>query len=313
MAVGVAASIGCDNRRPDEDDARRVLGLQRTPAGALSALQVQSVHPLLGMASAGDVQRVACNGPESIGARPVADGAASLLWAALLEDDGPTGGFFRDGRELPMVANRRAPSTPKAKRRAGAELERVEVQSRTEWRRWLEAHHRQPNGIWLVTYKKAADPNRFLSYGDIVEEAICFGWVDSLPHTLDAKRSMRLVAPRRPKSAWSAVNKARVESLIAAKKMAPSGLAAVERAKADGSWSKLDGVEALVTPPDLMRELARRGRAAEHFASFPRSSKRIILEWIAGAKTDATRRKRVEETARKAAENRRANHWRQSQ
>ncbi len=122
---------------------------------------------------------------------------------------------------------------------------------------------------------------------------------------------MRLVAPRRPKSAWSAVNKARVEKLIAAGKMAPAGLAAIERAKADGSWSRLDHVEAMVIPPDLTIALARHGRAAEYFEAFPRSSKRIILEWIGSARTDATRQERVEETARMAATNLRANHWRQ--
>jgi uncharacterized protein YdeI (YjbR/CyaY-like superfamily) len=185
------------------------------------------------------------------------------------------------------------------------------VKSRAEWRRWLAAHHAQANGVWLVTYKKAADPKRYLSYDDIVEEAICFGWVDSLPRTVDAQRSMRLVAPRRPKSAWSAVNKARVERLAAAGRLAPSGLAVIERAKADGSWSKLNEVEALVTPPDLTAALARHGSATVNFASFPRSSKRIILEWIASAKSEATRLKRIEETARLAAENRRANHWRQ--
>lgn len=211
-----------------------------------------------------------------------------------------------------MVATRRrAASGSKKGRRAGVELERVEVHSRAEWRRWLSVHHGQAEGVWLVTYKKAADPERYLSYEDIVEEALCFGWVDSLPRTVDAARSMRLVAPRRPRSAWSAVNKARVEKLVAAGKLAPPGLAVIERAKADGSWSKLDAVEALVTPPDLARALSRHGAAREHFAAFPRSSKRIILEWIASAKTEATRRKRIEETARLAAENRRANHWRQ--
>ena len=177
----------------------------------------------------------------------------------------------------------------------------MEVNSRAEWRRWLSTHHTQAEGVWLVTYKKAADPKRYLSYDAIVEEAICFGWVDSLPRTVDAKRSMRLVAPRRPRSAWSAVNKARAEKLAAAGKLAPAGRAAVERAKTDGSWFKLDQVEAMVTPPDLIAALARHDSATELFAAFPRSSKRIILEWIANAKTDATRAKRIEETARLAA------------
>lgn len=199
---------------------------------------------------------------------------------------------------------------PRTKKSSSADRPRVEVHSRAEWRRWLAAHHTQPDGIWLVTYKKTADPRRYLSYDDIVEEALCFGWVDSLPRTVDASRSMRLVAPRRAKSAWSAVNKARVEKLVAARKMAPAGLDAVARAKADGSWAQLDAVEALTVPPDLRRALAAHPPAATHFEAFPRSSKRLILEWIASARTPETRDKRVLETARLAAENQRANHWR---
>jgi uncharacterized protein YdeI (YjbR/CyaY-like superfamily) len=193
---------------------------------------------------------------------------------------------------------------------ARRELARVEVHSRAAWRRWLSEHHAQTEGIWLVTYKKAADPARYLSYDDIVEEALCFGWVDSLPRTVDARRSMRLVAPRRAGSAWSAVNKARVERLIEQRKMAPAGLRVVERARADGSWARIDAVEALVTPKDLSEALARHPRAAAYFEAFPRSSKRNILEWIASAKKPETRAKRIAETARLAARNQRANHWR---
>jgi uncharacterized protein YdeI (YjbR/CyaY-like superfamily) len=204
-----------------------------------------------------------------------------------------------------VVAKRSA--TP---RRAGDDLPRVEVRSRAEWRRWLAAHHAQRNGIWLVTHKKTSYPDRYLSYDDIVEEALCHGWIDSLPRTLDAARSMRLVAPRRPKSAWSKVNKARVEKLLAEGKMAPAGLEVVAQAKADGSWARLDAVEAETVPPDLGRALRERPGAERHFEAFPRSSKRIILEWIDSARTAETRAKRIEETARLAAENRRAHHWR---
>ena len=206
-----------------------------------------------------------------------------------------------------MVAKARGASEA---RRAGAELPRVEVESRAAWRRWLSANHARAQGIWLVTYKKTADPRRYLSYDDIVDEALCFGWVDSLPRSLDAERSMRLVAPRKPKSGWSRVNKARVERLMADGKMTPAGLRAIERAKADGSWAKLDAVEALVVPRDLAAALGQNAKARAFFDEFPRSSKRIILEWIAGARTPETRAKRVEETARLAAKNQRANHWR---
>lgn len=205
-----------------------------------------------------------------------------------------------------MVAKRR----PAAPRRSRDDLARVEVKSRAEWRRWLATHHSQTEGVWLVTYKKSADPERYLSYDDIVEEALAFGWVDSLPRTLDASRSMRLVAPRRPKSAWSAVNKARVDKLLAEGRMTPAGVRVVERAQADGSWARLDDVEALALPPDLRRALRDAPFAAAYFDAFPRSSKRLILEWITSARTPETRAQRVAETARLAAKNERAHHWR---
>ncbi len=164
--------------------------------------------------------------------------------------------------------------------------------------------------MWLVTYKKAADPARYLSYDDIVEEALAYGWVDSLPRALDEQRSMRLVAPRRPKSSWSAVNKARIAKLIAAKQLAAPGRAAVERAKADGSWTALDEVETLTPPADLLRAFRDHPGSAHFFDAFPKSSKRLILEWINSAKTATTREKRIDETARLAAENQRAHHWR---
>ncbi len=162
-----------------------------------------------------------------------------------------------------------------------------------------------------MTYKKSAGP-RYLPYDAIVEEALCFGWVDSLPRELDAERSMHLLAPRKPGSAWSKVNKARVERLAAEGLMTPAGWAKIDRAKADGSWSKLDDVEALVIPPDLQRALADHPPATRNFDGFPRSSKRLILEWIAQAKGGATRARRVAETAQRAAKNERANHHRTS-
>lgn len=187
---------------------------------------------------------------------------------------------------------------------------RVEVKSRAALRRWLTAHHAQPTGVWLVTWKRAAKPTWYVSYDEVVEEALCFGWIDSQPKTLDDARSMRRLAPRRPKSAWSAVNKARVERLVAAGLMTKAGLAAVERAKADGSWGALDAVERLEVPDDLARALASFPKARENFDAFPRSSKRLILEWVNAAKRPETRQKRVSETARLAAKNERANHWR---
>jgi uncharacterized protein YdeI (YjbR/CyaY-like superfamily) len=187
------------------------------------------------------------------------------------------------------------------------EFARVEVTSRDAWRAWLAAHHGQAESIWLVRHKKAMGAT-YLPYDAVVEEAICFGWVDSLPRKLDETRSMLLLSPRQPGSAWSKVNKDRVERLIAAGRMAAPGLRAVERAMADGSWSALDAVETLRVPADLAAALAGLAGAAARFAAFPKSSRRGILEWIAIAKRPETRSRRVAETARLAADNVMANH-----
>ncbi len=176
-----------------------------------------------------------------------------------------------------------------------------------EWRAWLAENHTR-KGVWLITYKKASGKPTF-DYNSSVEEALCFGWVDSKAGALDDERSMLWFAPRKPRTGWSRPNKERVERLIADGRMMPAGLAKVEAAKADGSWSKLDGVEALEIPPDLAAALAAVPGAAAHFDAFPRSVKRGILEWIVQAKTPVTRNKRIEETARLAGENVRANQW----
>jgi uncharacterized protein YdeI (YjbR/CyaY-like superfamily) len=194
-------------------------------------------------------------------------------------------------------------------RKAGADFPRVQVESRAEWRAWLGAHHANSRSIWLVTFKKASGRGTLFN-DDIVEEALCFGWIDSVPRKLDQMRSMLLLSPRKPGSAWSAINKARAERMIAAGLMQPAGLAVIDRAKADGSWTRLDQVEALETPEDLTTAFALHPEAGANFAAFPRSVKRGILEWILQAKRPETRAARIAETALLASENRRANQWR---
>jgi uncharacterized protein YdeI (YjbR/CyaY-like superfamily) len=181
--------------------------------------------------------------------------------------------------------------------------------TRAEWRAWLAEHHTRDEGAWLISYKKATGKPR-VEYDEAVEEAVCFGWVDSKPGKLDDERSMLWFAPRKPGSGWSRSNKERVVRMLAAGQMAPAGLAKVEAAKQDGTWSLLDAVEALEIPDDLAAEFARYNAARENFEAFPRSVKRGILEWIVTAKRPATRAKRIEETARLAEENIRANQWR---
>lgn len=149
--------------------------------------------------------------------------------------------------------------------------------TREEWRAWLEENHARGEGVWMVSYKKAARRPR-VEYDEAVEEALCFGWIDSKPNKLDDERSMLWFAPRKAGTGWSRINKERVERLMAAGRMAPAGLEKVEAAKRDGSWSALDAVEALEVPDDLAAALAGYPDARTHFDAFPRSAKRGILE-----------------------------------
>ncbi|PNY80915.1 YdeI/OmpD-associated family protein [Deinococcus koreensis] len=184
-----------------------------------------------------------------------------------------------------------------------------EPDSRAAWRAWLQAHHTRPGGVWLVLRRKAAPvPN--LSLADAVEEALCFGWIDSRPRQIDDQRTGLYIAPRKVGSGWSAVNKEKIGRLQAAGLMAPAGQAKIDAAIRDGSWTKLDAVDALEVPPDLRLALDARPGAQAFWDAFPRSAQRGILEWIVQAKTDGTRQKRVLETAEKAARNERANQWR---
>jgi uncharacterized protein YdeI (YjbR/CyaY-like superfamily) len=186
----------------------------------------------------------------------------------------------------------------------------LHVETRAEWRAWLADHHSSTSGVWLVTWKKATGRPR-PGYDDVVEEALCVGWVDSLPRTLDAERSQLLVTRRKPGSNWSRINKERVERLIAAGAMLPAGLAAVRAARADGSWTALDEVEALVEPEQLRAALDAVPDARTAWDAFPRSARRAVLEWIRSARAPATRDRRIATTVSEAAVGRRANLWRQ--
>lgn len=181
--------------------------------------------------------------------------------------------------------------------------------TRAEWRDWLAANHERDGGVWLISYKKATGLPA-MTYDEAVEEALCWGWVDSKPRKLDEERSMLYYAPRQGGSGWSRPNKERVERAIATGQMTAAGLAKVEEAKADGTWTMLDAVENLELPDDLAAEFDRYPNARANWEAFPRSAKRGILEWIIQARKPETRAKRVEETARLADENVRANQWR---
>jgi uncharacterized protein YdeI (YjbR/CyaY-like superfamily) len=181
-----------------------------------------------------------------------------------------------------------------------ASLEQVYVPDRAAWRRWLAKQHGRSPGIWLVFDKKSSRPDR-LAYGHAVEEALCFGWIDSLVKRLDEERYVQLFTPRKPKSTWSRSNKVRVERLLAEGLMAAAGLASIELAKANGSWESLDAVEAFVMPDDLAKALASVPGAAEKFAAFAPSQRKAYLHWISQAVRPETRARRIQEVAGHAA------------
>jgi uncharacterized protein YdeI (YjbR/CyaY-like superfamily) len=181
----------------------------------------------------------------------------------------------------------------------------VEADDRATWRAWLEAHHETARGAWLVTWRPRSG-RAGLDYEAAIEEALCFGWVDSTSGRVDDERGRLYFAPRKPRSGWAATNKARIERLVAAGRMAPAGLAAIERAKANGSWEVLDSVERLEVPADLAAALDARPPAATNFEAFPPGARKQMLAWVAFAQRPETRGARVARIAESAARNERA-------
>lgn len=182
----------------------------------------------------------------------------------------------------------------------------LEIESGAELRAWLAENHERCEGVWVVRYKQHV-VGKHVSWDEIVDEALCWGWIDSLARRVDEDRTAQVLTPRRKGSRWSALNKRRVAALIAEGRMTPAGLAAIEQAKADGSWSAYDDVDALALPDDLAAALAAEGEARDFFDGFSSSSKKAILWWIQSAKREETRRKRIAETARLAAKGLRVN------
>jgi uncharacterized protein YdeI (YjbR/CyaY-like superfamily) len=181
----------------------------------------------------------------------------------------------------------------------------VHADDRATWRAWLERHHATARGAWLVTWRPRSG-RAGLDYEAAIEEALCFGWVDSTGGRIDDDRGKLYFAPRKPRSPWAASNKARVERLIRDGRMAPAGLAAIERAKANGSWEILDAVERLEVPDDLAAALASHPPADTNFAAFPPSARKNLLGWVALARRPETRAARITTIAEAAARNERA-------
>jgi uncharacterized protein YdeI (YjbR/CyaY-like superfamily) len=176
-----------------------------------------------------------------------------------------------------------------------------------EWRAWLEQHHAEADGVWLAGWKRASGKVP-LDYGAIVEEALCFGWIDGVTNTLEDGRQAQLLTPRRRKSGWSPSNKERVERLIADGRMTAAGMRVIDGAKADGSWSMQDAAEALIEPPELRAALDANPDARRSWDTFPRSPRRALIWWVMSAKRPETRERRVRTIVDEAEHGRRANY-----
>ena len=167
----------------------------------------------------------------------------------------------------------------------------------------MEKHHLIFPGIWLIYYKvKSGKPS--VQYSEAVKEALCFGWIDSKIKSLDEERYMQIFTPRKPKSVWSKLNKQYIQELIEQGLMTEAGLKKIDAAKQDGSWIRLDHIEALSIPVDLKQALEANETANRNFEAFSNSTKNNILFWIDSAKRPETRFKRIEQTITSAEQNR---------
>jgi uncharacterized protein YdeI (YjbR/CyaY-like superfamily) len=190
------------------------------------------------------------------------------------------------------------------------DLHEIRAPDRETWRAWLEEHHAEQSGVWLLSWRKASG-RPSIDWSDAVDEAICFGWIDSTRRPVDDLSFKQYFAPRKPKSNWSRINKEKVERLIAEGRMTPAGLAAVERAKANGSWGNLDSVEAMVVPGDLGAALDAVPAACAYFDALSRAKRWEVLYWINGAKRATTRADRIRQIVEAAAEGKRPARFRQ--
>ncbi len=182
------------------------------------------------------------------------------------------------------------------------EIETYCPKSQTEWRQWLEKNHQSKQSVWLIYYTKKSTIAS-LSWSEAVDEALCFGWIDSTRKTIDEFSFMQFFSKRKPKSNWSKINKEKVANLIEQGLMTEVGLASIETAKQNGYWTILDEVEELIIPKDLEIAFEKYKGSKDYFLSLSKSARKIILSWIALAKLQETRQKRIDEVVESAEQN----------
>ena len=182
------------------------------------------------------------------------------------------------------------------------EKKTVRINTNAEWRRWLDDNHQSEKSVWIIcNTSKSGLPA--VSWSELVDEALCFGWIDSTRKTIDSNSFMQLFSRRKPNSTWSKINKEKIQRLIDANLMMHAGHETIRIAKENGSWTILDSVEELVIPEDLEEAFSIHDGSREYFLSLSKSMKKMLLQWIVLAKRAETRQKRIDEIAEQAAQN----------
>jgi uncharacterized protein YdeI (YjbR/CyaY-like superfamily) len=182
------------------------------------------------------------------------------------------------------------------------DIETFYPKSRQEWREWLQNNYDKKTSVWLIYNKKKSNIPT-ISYGEAVDEALCFGWIDSTAKPLDDEKYMQFFSKRKAKSVWSKINKDKIDRLTKEGLMTKAGFESVETAKQNGSWTILDDAEALIIPVDLEVAFQKRQNARNYFLNLSRSDKRNILQWLTLAKREETRQKRIAEIVELAEQN----------
>lgn len=187
------------------------------------------------------------------------------------------------------------------------DAETFHPKSQTAWRKWLNKNHNSKQSVWLVCYKMKSDKPT-IAWSDAVDEALCFGWIDSKRIRIDEEKFMQFFSRRKPKGTWSKVNKEKVKQLIDKRLMSKAGFEVIETAKQNGSWTILDDVEELKIPKDLSAAFKTKRGSKDFFLGLCKSVRKAILQWLVLCKRPETRQKRVSEIAELAQQNLKPKH-----
>lgn len=190
-----------------------------------------------------------------------------------------------------------------------SEAPHIHPRTAAAWHKWLAANHDREDGVWVRRYRPGTGKSNPPLH-ELMDEATCFGWIDSKLRAVDEELSELYFTPRRKGGNWAASNKERVERLLAEGRMQPAGMAVVERAKQDGSWESLEPVEALEEPADLKAALDADPLARANFDAFPPSARKQVYFWVVSAKRPETRTRRVALSVQYSGQNVRPNDWR---